>query len=155
MQNTFHTAAEELVQLHLRMRRAQVTAMLSKLKRCPPALLRSAVIDLINKKHSPLYNDLHSPGGPLYGKLLCWQKRRIGINQVHSFIRDWEDPMPRAAFIIATSGYTQEAEKYAKDMQIHLELIDLNKLIKDLLPDLPLSRAIRQLKPARNIHFLP
>jgi len=58
-------------------------------------LLEAFVIQLLRQKKSPLFREIHMPGGPLYGKLLCGQGRRIGLAQVLAFIAVWEDPLPR------------------------------------------------------------
>jgi hypothetical protein len=51
-------------------------------------------------------------GSPVYGRNLCWQIHRIGIPQIKSFIKMWEDPSPRAAFMVGTSGYTPDGIEY-------------------------------------------
>ena len=79
------------------------------------------------------------------------------MDQIKPFIRAWEDPLPRATFIVSTSGCTEALETFAEEMNmtIPMHLLDLEQLVKDLNPRLrSLGKACRPTS-FYNIKFLP
>jgi hypothetical protein len=126
-----------------------------QLEKWPIFLLQSFVVQLLKQKKSPLFREIHMPGGPLYARLRCFHRRRIGLDQVLAFIAAWEDPLPRAAFILSTSGFTQEAIDFVKDMHIPLLLLDLEQLTLHQPSDLQIPLVIPPQMHPHNIHFLP
>ena len=134
---------------------AQLSTIMEKLQHIKPSLFEDFVDLLLKNKKSPLFKKIHFPGLPVYGKLLCWKRRRIGLKQIQPILYAWSDQSPCAIFLITTSGCTDELRDFAKASKIPFYLLDLEELIATLYPGLQPPLSERRKTFTSNIHFLP